>query len=159
MAINRFFRRSVYKMPFPIPLQTWGNQRVKQALHGRIRHRSDHFQQRFAKFADRFEGSIRILRRTGIAPYDATKILVVQMSREWIARLGPQEREETIKILGSSRHKFGVPLENLPGIAQIPKHWPADNVSKRASSVEKRSHHAEVPAPPPAPPQKTRVVI
>src|SRR5258708_7833059 len=153
MAIDCFLGRSVHEMPFPIPLQTWRNQIIKQALHGRIRHRSDHFQQRFAKFADGFESSIRTIERAGIAPDDATKILVVQVNREWIARLGPQERKETIKILGSSRHKFGMPFENLPSIAQIPKHRPADNVSKRASSVEKRSHNAEVPATTPDRPE------
>ena len=91
--------------------------RVKQALHGRIRHRSNDFQERFAKFADGFESSIRTFGRAGIAPYDATQILVVQVSREWIGGQGLQEREETIKILGSSRHEFCVPFENLPGIA------------------------------------------
>ena len=100
-----------------------------------------------------FEGSIRTLERAAIAPDDATKILVVQVNREWIARLGPQEREEAIKILGSSRHKFGMPLENLPRIVQIPKHRPADNVSNRASSVEKRSNDAEVPATAPDRPE------
>src|SRR5262245_40588971 len=82
----------------PVPLQTRWIQGIKQTLEGWIRQRADQIERWWPEAADGLESCLSLLLSAGIAPYNTTHRLVVQMFREGWPRRYSQESDEATDI-------------------------------------------------------------
>src|SRR5262245_31073590 len=134
----------IHEVSAPVPLQTRWIQRIKHALQRWIWERADQIERRRPEAADGLEGCLSLLLSAGIAPYNTTHRLVVQMLREgWPRRYG-QESDEATHIFRRLDDKLTVPLHDLGCLVEWPQHRSAVDGADRVQPKQEGGDDAKV---------------
>src|SRR5450631_1377933 len=159
MKSDRLVTQLVYKVRLPVPLQARRVEAVEHSLQHGKRHGNEELENRRPEAAERLENLIGSFQWSVVAPHQAAHLLEVQRLGEWWSRGYGQKCEESVDLFWRVDDEFAIPLHDVSGLIEIPKHRASADHLHWMGLEEEGCHHPEVSAASSNCPEQVAVLI